>query len=90
MISIIMPVYNTEAYLQEAVESIIGQSLPFRENIMLYLLDDASTDHSLAVCRDYERQYPENIKVVHFDENQGVSAVRNLDFPCVGSTQAPL
>ncbi|MCI8791200.1 MAG: glycosyltransferase family 2 protein [Eubacterium sp.] len=78
MISIIMPVYNTEAYLQEAVESIIGQSLPFRENIMLYLLDDASTDDSLAVCRDYERQHPENIKVVHFDENQGVSAVRNF------------
>lgn len=77
MISIIMPVYNTEAYLQEAVESVINQSLPFKENITLYLLDDASTDNSLAVCRDFEGQYPENIKVIHFDKNQGVSAVRN-------------
>lgn len=77
MISIIMPVYNTEKYLREAVESIVDQSLSFRENVILYLLDDASTDDSLSVCRAYENEYPDNIKVVHFDKNQGVSAVRN-------------
>lgn len=77
MISIIMPVYNTGSYLGEAVESIINQSLAFEENITLYLLDDASTDNSLTQCRDFEKRYPKNIKVVHFDTNQGVSAVRN-------------
>lgn len=77
MISIIMPVYNTGDYVGEAVESILHQSLSFEENVTLYLLDDASTDDSLAVCREYEKQYPANIKVIHFDRNQGVSAVRN-------------
>lgn len=77
MISIIMPVYNTEKYLREAVDSIIGQSLSFRDNVILYLLDDASTDNSLSICYDYEKEYPDNIRVVHFDSNQGVSAVRN-------------
>lgn len=77
MISIIMPVYNAEAYVGEAIDSIISQSLSFKENVILYLYDDASTDHSLSVCRDYEKKYPENIRVTHFDVNQGVSAVRN-------------
>lgn len=77
MIAVIMPIYNTELYLREAIESVIHQTLPFEENIRLYLLDDASSDGSLAICKEYEEKYPHNIVVKHFEENKGVSAVRN-------------
>lgn len=78
MFHIIMPVYNAQDYIREAVDSIIGQSLPFKENIQIHLIDDASSDGSLEICREYEKAYPENIIVTHFEENRGVSAVRNF------------
>ncbi len=77
MIAVIMPVYNTEEYLRAAIDSVICQTLPFEENIRLYLIDDASTDGSLKICQEYQKKYPDNIVVKHFEENQGVSAIRN-------------
>lgn len=78
MFRIIMPVYNAQDYLREAVDSIIGQSLSFKENIQIHLIDDASSDGSLKICREYEKEFPENIIVTHFEENRGVSAARNF------------
>ncbi len=77
MFVIIMPVYNTEKYLEEAIESILHQTLSFEENVFLHLVDDASSDGSLSVCRKYEKAYPNNIEVTHFEKNQGVSHARN-------------
>lgn len=78
MFRIIMPVYNAQNYLKQAVDSIINQSLSFQENIILHLIDDASKDNSLAICREYEKKYPKNIVVTHFEKNGGVSKVRNF------------
>ena len=77
MIWIIMPVYNTEKYLEEAIESILGQTIFYQDDIRLLLLDDASRDGSLAICKKYEKQYPDKIRVIHFENNRGVSRVRN-------------
>ena len=77
MIAVIIPIFNTEKYLKEAIESVIHQTLSFAGRIRLVLLDDASTDGSLAVCQDYQNQYPEQIVVKHFEDNRGVSALRN-------------
>lgn len=77
MIAVIMPVYNTEEYLRAAIDSVISQTLSFEEHIRLYLIDDASTDGSLQICQEYQERYPNNIFVKHFEENQGVSAIRN-------------
>lgn len=77
MIWIIMPVYNTEAYLGEAIESVIRQDISFQDNIILHLIDDASTDGSLSVCNRYQEKYPANIRVTHFEKNRGVSYARN-------------
>lgn len=77
MFHIIMPVYNAQDYLKEALESIINQTLSFEDNIIIHLIDDASSDNSLAICYEYRDKYPDNITVKHFDQNQGVSSVRN-------------
>lgn len=77
MFRIIMPVYNAQDYLSEAIESIVNQTLSFEDNIEIHLIDDASGDNSLAICHEYEEKYPKNIIVTHFENNRGVSAVRN-------------
>ena len=75
MFSIIVPVYNVEEYLAEAVESVITQDIGF-ENCQLILVDDGSTDHSGAICDAYTSKYPKNIVTIHMT-NSGPSAARN-------------
>lgn len=77
MFRIIIPVYNAEKYLTETIESVIHQTLSFKENICIHLIDDASSDNSLKICNEYKKKYPKNIIVTHFKENKGVSEARN-------------
>lgn len=77
MFKIIIPVHNVEKYLKEAVDSVIAQSLPFSDNVKVYLIEDGSTDDSLKICEEYKEKYPDKIFVHHFDKAQGVSRARN-------------
>ena len=72
-ISVIVPVYNVEAYLERCVESILHQTYT---NFELILINDGSTDSSGQICDHLASQY-ENIKVYHI-ENAGVSNARNM------------
>ena len=74
--SVIMPIYNVEPYLEEAIKSVINQSIGFDENIQLILVNDGSTDNSEQICLKYEKLYPENIIYIK-QENHGVSSARN-------------
>ena len=71
-ISIIMPVYNSEKYLSEAIESILSQS--FNE-FELLLVNDGSTDGSGVICDSYQEK-DSRIKVIH-KENGGICSARN-------------
>lgn len=70
-LSIIVPVYNVELYLEECIESILCQSF---KNWELILVNDGSTDGSLKICERYE-QIDSRIKVIK-QENKGVAAAR--------------
>ena len=72
-ISVIVPVYNVEAYLERCVESILQQTYAHFE---LILINDGSTDSSGQICDHLASQH-ENIKVYHI-ENAGVSNARNM------------
>ena len=72
-ISVIVPVYNVETYLERCVESILQQTYAHFE---LILINDGSTDSSGQICDHLASQY-ENIKVYHI-ENAGVSNARNM------------
>ena len=72
-ISVIVPVYKTEKYLPECIESILAQTFPDFE---LILVDDGSPDNSGKICDDYATR-DSRIRVFH-KENGGVSSARNL------------
>ena len=76
-VSVVMCFYNVEQYLQEAIESVLHQSFP---NWELLLVDDGSTDGSTRIANRYASQYPNQI--VYFEHsnhlNRGLSASRNL------------
>ena len=71
MVSVIIPVYNTEKYLKRCIDSVIDQDYTDWE---LILVDDGSTDQSGAVCDAYSEKYF-NIHVLH-NSNQGPAASR--------------
>ena len=71
-ISVIVPVYNVETYLERCVESILQQTYAHFE---LILINDGSTDSSGMICENLASRH-ENIKVYHL-ENAGVSNARN-------------
>lgn len=74
-ISIIIPFYNSENYLEEAIDSVINQTIGF-ENIQIILVNDGSNDKSEDICLKYKKLYNNNIVYIKQD-NEGVSSARN-------------
>ena len=75
-ISIVMPVYNGERYLREAVESIIAQDF---EEWELILVNDCSTDGTPAVMEEYQSR-DKRIRVIHNEKNQKLPRSLNIGF----------
>ena len=73
LISVIVPVYNVEKYLNDCIESIISQVY---SNLEIILIDDGSLDNSGKICDEYAKK-DSRIKVIH-KENGGVSSARNI------------
>lgn len=71
-VSIIVPVFKVEPYLEQCIDSILAQDYP---NLEIILVDDGSPDNCPAICDRYAAQHP-NIKVIH-KINQGAGMARN-------------
>lgn len=71
-ISVIVPVYNVESYLQECVDSLLAQDMPGLE---LIFVNDGSTDGSRGILEEYSRMY-DNVIVID-QENSGQSVAKN-------------
>ena len=69
-VSIVVPCYNTAAYLARCMEHIIRQTIGL-ENIEIILVDDASTDNgaTLQMIMEYEQKYPETVIAVPLEQN---------------------
>ena len=72
--SVIVPIYNTEKYLKQCIDSLLNQTYL---NIEIILIDDGSKDNSLNICLEYQKIYFNKIRVMS-QKNKGVSAARNL------------
>ena len=71
-VTVIIPIYNVEKYLKEAIESTINQT---HSNIEIILVDDGSTDNSGIICDEFAKK-DTRIKVIH-KTNGGLSDARN-------------
>lgn len=79
LISVVIPVYNIEAYIAKAIDSVVVQDVDFQSAIELILVDDGSTDKSGKICQEYVAKYPNNVQYLK-QKNAGVSSARNLGF----------
>ena len=73
LISVVVPVYNVEEFLDDCIRSIVNQTYT---NLEIILVDDGSTDQSPEICDEWMRRDP-RIKVIH-KSNGGVSSARNI------------
>lgn len=72
LVSVVIPVYNAELYLDRCINSVLDQDY---ENEEIVLVDDGSTDRSSLICSEYADKYPRRIQVV-CQQNQGASIAR--------------
>lgn len=75
LVSIIVPVFNVASFIEEGLNSLVNQD--FTRACEIILIDDASTDASLAICRQFAADHSDKIKLLESEQNAGVSAARN-------------
>lgn len=73
LVSIIIPVYNSEKYLKECISSFLAQTY---SNIELILIDDGSSDNSFEIMKKYREKYGKKF-LIYTQENQGIAKTRN-------------
>lgn len=76
-ISIIVPFFNSERYVKRCIDSLLHQTIGL-QNLELILVDDASTDHTLDLLKEYEKQYPEQIILIPCTQNGRQGTARNI------------
>lgn len=74
-LSVIIPIYNVEQYIQECLDSIVNQTIGI-DNIEVILVNDCSSDGSVKIAEQYARKY-RSIKILHHSKNLGSGAARN-------------
>ena len=82
-VSIVIPVYNVEPYIEECLQSVMRQS--YSGEIECILVDDCGTDNSIEVAEQLIADYhgPIDFKVLHHEHHRGVSAARNTGMDAV-------
>lgn len=76
-ISVIIPCYNVEAYINRCMDTLMHQTIGI-ENLEIILVNDASQDGTLNKLKEWESQYPNNIMVITYEENLRQGGARNI------------
>ena len=74
LLTIIVPIYNVDKYLNRCLDSLVNQSY---KNIEILLIDDCATDKSSIIAKKYESNFPLRIKYYKRKQNGGLAAARN-------------
>lgn len=77
IISVILPCYNVEKYIDRCLTSLTSQSIGV-EQLQIICVDDASTDRTWDKLREWEESYPENIAIIHCEVNGKQGTARNI------------
>lgn len=76
MITIAIPVYNTEKYIRRCLESVLSQTF---QNLEILVINDCCTDSSIEIVKSIEKENktPIQIRIINQEENKGIAAARN-------------
>lgn len=75
LVSVFMPTYNHEHYISESIESVLSQDY---DNMEIIIVDDASTDRTPEIIKEYDRKYPGLFKIKINEKNLGVTQTCNI------------
>ena len=70
IVTILMPAYNHEKYISQAIESVLAQKTNYPYELLIH--DDGSTDSTLAIAQNYATKFSDKIKIFTEEENQGL------------------
>ncbi len=76
MVSVVIPVYNTQKYLRRSMDALLSQTID-KKDLEIIAVDDGSTDNCPEILRQYQEEYPEVVKVYR-KNNGGQASARNL------------
>jgi glycosyltransferase involved in cell wall biosynthesis len=76
-ISIIIPCYNVEKYIERCIDSLINQTMNLDQMEFIFV-NDASTDRTLDILLKYEKKYSDSIMVINSEENLRQGGARNI------------
>ena len=74
LITISIPVYNCEKYIERSINSVLQQTYP---NIEILLIDDKGNDSSSHIIKEIQSKHKDKVRIVEHESNQGLSIVRN-------------
>ncbi len=77
LLSIIIPLYNVAPWLTECLDSLLTGIANTGKAVEIILFDDTSTDETTSIAEDYTNRFPEVIRFLHWEKNQGPGATRN-------------
>ena len=80
--SVVMAVFNKQEYIAQALDSIINQSLDFKKNIQIIIVNDKSTDKTLEILEKYKSRFADNILLINNEKNMGPAYSRNRGLEC--------
>ena len=75
-VSVIIPTYNRDKYIAEAINSVLSQTY---QDFEIIIVDDGSTDKTKEVATHFVNKYPDKVKYLR-QENEGAGSARNLGF----------
>lgn len=76
LLSIIIPIYNVEKYIEKCIMSVLNQQ--YLDDVEIILVDDCGVDNSMCILNHIIKQYPQyNLKIISHNKNKGLSAARN-------------
>ena len=84
LVSVIIPCYNVEKYIDKCAESLVNQTLGI-ENMELIFVNDASTDTTYQKLCKWEKKYPDSIMVINCEENRKQGGARNIGLTYAGA-----
>ena len=77
LISVIIPCYNVEKFIDRCFDSIVNQTIGM-DKLEIIMIDDASGDGTWNKLAEYEKKYPDDVMIIHLDQNSRQGTARNI------------